>query len=190
MLYEIGGVSNLTKVVIGGQSLGGGMTTTVGMGLAFQNSRGIDLNSLGALSIPVEKIFTVSINGFGNEYSAELAGFTKDQIDSFNQQASLHRIVVKNVKTGEFDLVSQLGGDFSGTDWILPVEVANGLGPLHRLNFGGAEGIDNIYGDLTLLQAGTVPKIDHATIARNLFWLDTHLQLPNNPVSLSWATAI
>jgi len=166
------------------------MAATIGMGLVFENSSNDFLSTKETLSIPAEKIFTVSINGFGNEYSAELAGFTKKQIDSFNQHASLHRIVVKNVKIGDFDLVSQLGGDFSGTDWILPVEVANGLGPLHRLNFGGAEGIDNIYGDLTLLKSGDVPKIDHATIARNLFWLDTHLQLPNNPVSLSWASYV
>lgn len=55
------------------------------------------------------------------------------------------------------------------------------------MNFGGAEGIDNLYGDLTLLRSGVVLKIDHATLAQNLFWLDSHLNLPNNPVSLSWA---
>lgn len=189
-IFEIGGRSKLTKIVISGQSLGGGMASTIGLGIAGSSGNGDNQNTFQQFGIPADKIFVVSVNGFGNEYSAELAGFTKEQIDSFNAEASLHRIVVKNIKTGEYDLVSQLGGKFSGTDWILPVEVADGLGPLHRLNFGGAEGIDNLYGDLTLLQSGQVPTIDHITIARNLFWLDTHLQLANNPVSLSWASYI
>lgn len=189
-IKQIGGLTALNRIVIGGQSLGGGIAAILGLGLV----RGIPGSTKQAfyqnLRIPAEKIFAVSFNGFGNEYSAELAGFTEEEARSFNAQASLHRIVVKNVKTGEYDLVSQLGGKFSGTDWILPVEVADGLGPLHRLNFGGAEGIDNLYGDLTLLRSGQVPSIDHPTIARNLFWLDTHLELPNNPVSLSWGSYV
>ena len=138
-VISIGGVSNLTKLVIAGQSLGGGIAPTIGLGLVNASSNANSQNSVQQLEIPAEKIFTVSFNGFGNEYSSQLAGFSQEQIDRFNQQASLHRIVIKNVKTDEFDLVSQLGGDFSGTDWILPVEVANGLGPLHRFNFGGAD---------------------------------------------------
>jgi len=187
---KIGGIEALKKIVIAGQSLGGGIASILGLGLINGVPGGDKRDLYKTLGIPAEKIFSVSVNGFANEYSAELAGFTKEEVILFNQQASQHRIVVKNVKTGEFDLVSQLGGKFSGTDWILPVEVADGLWALHRLNFGGAEGIDNLYGDLTLLQSGEVPKLDHATLARNLFWLDTHLDLPNNPVSLSWASYV
>lgn len=189
-IKEIGGIEALNKILIAGQSLGGGIASILGLALTFGIPGSEKKYFYENLRIPAEKIFSVSVNGFANEYSAELAGFTKEEVILFNQQASQHRIVVKNVKTGEFDLVSQLGGKFSGTDWILPVEVADGLGPLHRLNFGGAEGIDNLYGDLTLLRSGQVPSIDHATIARNLFWLDTRLQLPNNPVSLSWASYV
>jgi hypothetical protein len=189
-IKNIGGINAVNRIVISGQSLGGGIASILGLGLVHGIPGSEKEDFYDNLRIPAEKIFAVSFNGFGNEYSAELANFTKEQIESFNSQASLHRIVIKNIKTGEYDLVSQLGGKFSGTDWILPVEVANGLGPLHRLNFGGAEGIDNLYGDLTLLQSGQVPTIDHATIARNLFWLDTKLQLPNNPVSLSWASYV
>lgn len=187
---KVGGIKALNRIVIGGQSLGGGIASILGLGLVHGAPRGDKRDFYKSLGIPPEKIFSVSINGFGNEYSAELAGFTKEEVRLFNQNAALHRIVVKNVNTGEFDLVSQLGGEFSGTNWILPVEVANGLWPLHRLNFGGAEGIDNLYGDLTLLRSGTVPKLDHASLARNLFWLDSHLDLPNNPVSLTWASYV
>ena len=187
---KIGGIKALNKLIIAGQSLGGGIASILGLGLVYGTPNGYKQDFYRKLGIPPEKIFSVSVNGFANEYSAELAGFTKEETSLFNQQASLHRIVVKNVKTGEFDLVSQLGGEFSGTDWILPVEVATGLGALHRLNYGGAEGIDNLYGDLTLLRSGSVPKIDHSTLARNLFWLDSHLNLPNNPVSLTWASYV
>lgn len=187
---KIGGMQALKRIVISGQSLGGGIASILGLGLVNGVPGGDKQDFYKTLGISAEKIFAVSVNGFANEYSAELANFSKEQIESFNAQASLHRIVVKNIKTGEYDLVSQLGGKFSGTDWILPIEVADGLWALHRLNFGGAEGIDNLYGDLTLLQSGEVPKLDHATLARNLFWLDTHLDLPNNPVSLSWGSYV
>ena len=187
---KIGGIKALKKLIVAGQSLGGGIASILGLGLVYGTPNGYKQDFYRKLGIPPEKIFSVSVNGFANEYSAELAGFTKEETSLFNQQASLHRIVVKNIKTGEFDLVSQLGGEFSGTDWILPVEVASGMGALHRLNYGGAEGIDNLYGDLTLLRSGSVPKIDHSTLARNLFWLDSHLNLPNNPVSLTWASYV
>lgn len=181
---------SITNILIGGQSLGGGVASTVGM-LLTHNDQNTKTESIsGQVTFRPEQISVVSVNGFGNEYSAKLAGFSSDQVKEFNSKADLHRIVVKNKLTGEFDLVSQLGGSFSGTNWILEVEISRGLAALHRMNFGFTEGFNNIYGDFTRMGSGTVPVIKHETMARAAFLLNSTIPIANNPVSLTWASYV
>ncbi len=185
-IIKIGGIDNLTTLIPNGQSLAAGMTTTLGMHLVNGSPGSNNKDFYTNLGIPAEKIFAVSVNGFGDEYSAKQAGFTDDQINSFRSKAALHRVVVKNILTGEYDFVSQLGGQFSGTNWILPVEIGQGA-ELHTFRNGIAQGTDNLYGDLSLMKTGTVPTIDHDSLSRNLAWLDSRNLIKNNPVSLTWA---
>ncbi len=180
-INHIGGLNAVNKIVLSGQSLAGGMAPIVGMHLAYGNP--LFFNDMG---ITPEKIFVASVNGFGDEYSVKNAGFTDHDIDEFRSQAAIHRVVVHNIFTDEYDLVSQMGGSFSGTNWILNVENARGT-QLHTYRAGIAEGVDNLYGDLAGMKSGSVPWFDHDSLSRNLAWLDSHNLVKNNPVSLSWA---
>lgn len=183
---EVGGVLGMNKLLISGQSLGGGIAAILGLHLVNGSPGGQNNGVYEDLRIPANKVFVASINGFGDEYSVRQAGFTDEQIKAFSAEAALHRIVVQNVFTGEYDFVSQTGGQFSGTNWILPVEVANGGRQLHTYRAGISEGTDNLYGDLSLMKSGAVPSIDHDSLSRNLAWLDTHGMIKSNPVSITW----
>lgn len=185
-INAIGGLNAVNKIVLSGQSLAGGMAPIVGMHLINGSPGSKNKFFYEDLGIRPEKLFIASINGFGDEYSTKIAGFSDDDINEFRSKADLHRVVVQNRFTGEYDLVPQMGGRFSGTDWILPVERATGT-QLHSYRFGIAEGSDNLYGDLSGMKPGAVPFFDHSSLSRNLAWLDSRDFVKNNPVSLTWA---
>ncbi len=178
------------RLLIAGQSLGGGVATTLGLMLVHGDQKSGDLSNANRIKLDPSDIAIVSVNGFGSEYSAKLAGFTPAQIEEFYSGASLDRIVVRNAIDGNYDLISQLGGRFGGTNWILNAEMSRSIGELHRLNFGVAEGLDNVYGDLTRISSGEVPLINHETISRNAFLLDSAIPLANNKISLSWSSYV
>lgn len=182
---KVGGVSRMDKLLITGHSLGGGIAPILGMHLVNGSPGSANREFYKDLGVSADKIFVASINGFGYEYSAREAGFTDAQIDAYNATADLHRVVVQNTYTGEFDFVPQLGGQFSGTDWILPVEAARDT-QLHTFQRGISEGVDNLYGNLDLMKSGKVPSIDHSSLSRIFAWLDTQGLTKNNPVSLTW----
>ncbi len=184
-IAEVGGVSGMNKLLISGQSLGGGISPLLGLHLVNGSPGSENQDFYQGLGIKSEKIFVTSVNGFGYEYGARLAGFTAEQINTFTSEADLHRVVVQNAVTGEYDFVSQLGGQFSGTNWILPVELARGS-QVHTFRVGISEGTDNLYGDLSLMKSGAVPWLDHDSLSRNLAWLDSLGLIKDNPVSLSW----
>ncbi len=178
------------NILIAGQSLGGGIAPNLGMFLVYGDPSKRDDLFYSSLGIKPAQISVVSVNGFGNEYAAKFAGFSQQQISDFNTQADLNRIVVFNKITGKFDLVSQFGGSFSGTNWILDVELSRSLAELHRMNFGVAEGFNNLYGDLTRMRSGQVPVVNHKTLAENAFQLDSMLPIANNALSLSLASYV
>lgn len=99
VIEELGGIKELKRIVVGGQSLGGGIASIFGLYLVNGSPDSTDQAFYEKLKIPAEKLFSASVNGF-----------TKEEVSLFNQQADEHRIVVKNLKTSEFGLVSQLGG--------------------------------------------------------------------------------
>ncbi len=175
------------EFLITGQSLGGGIAPTLGMFIAYGNPSLTSDTFFNSLGIAPEQITVVSTNGFGNEYSATIAGFSADKVQEFSERASLNRLVVHNRITGNFDYVSQLGGTFSGTDWLLEVESARGLAELHRIGNGGAEGTDLIGGDFTKLQSGDVPVINHRTLSDNAALISRIIPVANNPASVTLA---
>lgn len=175
------------RVLEAGQSLGGGVASTLGMYLVYGDPLAKDPTRASRLNLDPSDIAVVSVNGFGSEYSARNAGFTTEQTEEFYARASLDRIVVRNLIDGTYDLVSMTGGRFGGTNWILDAEASRSVGELHRLNFGVAEGLDKVDGDLTRISSGEVPLIGHETFSRNAFLLDAAIPIANNTVSLSWA---
>ena len=185
-INTIGGLGAVNKIVLSGQSLAGGMAPIVGMHLVNGSPGGENQSFYRGLGITPDKLFIASVNGFGDEYSTQIAGFSDAEINEFRSKADLHRVVVHNVYTDEYDLVPQMGGRFSGTNWILNVEVAQGT-QLHTFRAGIAEGMDNLYGDPAGMKSGTVPFFDHGSLSRNLALLDSRDLIKNNPVSLTWA---
>lgn len=189
-IESVGGISNLRNMLIAGQSLGGSVATLLGQLLVYGAPKP-DINiSNSSLIIPSDKVTVVSINGPGNEYASQQLGFSEAETRAYEESVNPHRLVVWNSKTNTFDVVSQLGGKFSGTSWALPVEIAKSVPELHRNGIGVYEALQNAYGDLTRIHSVSVPTLDHSTLTKNLFWLDQKLDLPNNYVSMSWSAYV
>ncbi len=185
---SLGGISKLNGIIMGGQSLAGATAPLLGMMLVHGDPKIEDsIKALKDLGITAEKIKVVSVNGMGFEYAAKHAGFTMAQVDQFTSAAQMNRLVVYNQITGQFDLVSQLGGKFYGNNWILEVEEALTVAQLHKNEYGVAEGVGRVGGDLTRLRSGTVPTLNHETVSKNLYLLGQTIPIENNTVSLTWA---
>ncbi len=187
---SLGGLSRLNNILIAGQSLGGSVAALLGQLLASRGRR-FDADMLESDQlIPPEKLNVVAINAPGNEYASKLLGFSEPETRAYQEAVNPHRLVVWNSKIDTFDLVSQLGGEFFGTSWALPVEAARSVPELHRNNIGVNEALQNTDGDFTRIGSVVVPTVDHSSLTRNLSWIDQQLNLPNNYVSLSWSSYV
>jgi hypothetical protein len=153
-----GGAENLS-IVFAGQSLGGGVAKQLGMAAVY----GIP-GAAADLGLRADQVSVVSYNGFGTEYASQLLGFTEAQQTEFAGLATVLNFATQNVRTGEFDIVSAMGGKSFGDTYVLPVDDAGGtsIAFMHRTNFGIRLGIEALDGDLTRAQPidGVPPSSD------------------------------
>lgn len=183
---SIGGIENVKAFVFGGQSLAAATATLAGLSAVHGNHKATDSEMRGGLGLTADKVTVIGVNGLGTAYSANIAGFSQEEIDSFNSESNQYNLVVRNTNTGAIDLISQVGGGRAGLTFELPVENANSVMDLHQINGGVAEGLKTVDYDLTKLNPLAIKALDHATFSANMKWLDEKLNLANNTVSLTW----
>ena len=186
----IGGTTNVTHVLVAGQSLGGGGSVNLGQLLALGMPKFEDGASLEKLGIPINTLSVFSINGPGNEYSSKILGFSADDNLRYKNLINPQRLSVCNSKSNVCDLVTQTGGNFSGSTFMLEVEVAQSVPELHRNGFGVAETLERKNNDLSDLKEIAVPTLDHATLTRNLAWINQQVPIASNYISLSWSSYV
>lgn len=186
----IGGKSNVKNILVAGQSLGGGTAVNFGQLLTLGMPNVEDGFTLGSLGISSDVLSVYSINGPGNEYSNKILGFSDEDNLLFKKLVNPQRLAVCNVITNTCDLVTQTGGKFFGTTFLLEVESANTVPELHRNGYGVREAIDRKNGDLSSLKEIELPTLDHATLTRNLAWINDQIPVANNYVSMSWSSYV
>ena len=183
----IGGIKNLKELLIAGQSLGGGIARIFGAMALFGVPHSTVSDTNDGLGLNPNQISVVSINGFGSEYALKQTGFSEEQIETYYRDANLNSIVVVNSRTGSVDVVSRIGGQHGGAVWALDVQEETSISGMHRINFGVAEGVDLLEGDLTKLKPVSLDLFSHESISSNLSGLQGIIPIANNRVSLSWA---
>ena len=182
-----GGIESINKVIICGQSLGGAVAALLGKLIALHDQTNSDVHSSERFLITPEKIAVVAINSPGSEYASKILGFSDSDNQRYKDLVESDRLVVVNEIDNSYDIVSQTGGGFDGTNWLLPVQDAKTAPERHRIGGGIYESINRKKGDLTQIKAGDPPKVDHATLSQNLAWLDQNIPIANNYLSLTWS---
>lgn len=189
ILRENGLSPSDVQVVLGGQSLGGGVVKQLGAVLlqgSIKDSNGTDIAL--AVQIPPSNLTVVATNGFGVETPAELLELKADTIDKL-KAATVVNLVAYTDRSGIMtqDLISQLGGSDVGISLGLRVtsDTNSSIGGLHRYNYGPREALEAIGYDftkLTELQRNT--PLDHDSFSAGIYRVDGVVGMPNNRASL------
>jgi hypothetical protein len=184
------------QVVIGGQSLGGGVAKQLGIALvygapALTNNDVRSLNfgqPISGFGLNSDQVTVISVNGFGTELAFERMGLTSPAVQSFEQSSTVQNFFVQHATSGTMDAVTLMGGRSIGDFYALYANrtVSDSLGGLHRFNFGVAEGLTTLgYNFQSIMSVAAPTPLNHGSVTRNLWGIDGIIGVENNRVSLT-----